>query len=269
MPDDLSQDPHQESCLFCGEPERVQIFEIWGHDFMVECCCEGLHETVARDMADDPEWAKTLLRRIGMEELTGHRLRRVADDGCCGLVLDWQLRVGPVTRTAARNFVSRHHAHCRPPVTWRFEAAAFNGATMVGVVLVGNPVARALGQRGILEVNRLCIRRDVPRALAWNAASMLYGWAAREAGQRGWDKLITYTRADENARSLVAAGWIQEATVRGRGWHSDARRRSNTNSFIDKVRWAKPLKPGRARPERKTLPSPPANHPPPPWWLAA
>src|SRR3954447_17432670 len=79
MPDGVSSARRQEPCLFCGEPERVEVFEIWDHNFALECCCEGLHETVARDMADDPEWAKTLLRRIGMEELAGHRLRRLAD----------------------------------------------------------------------------------------------------------------------------------------------------------------------------------------------
>ena len=30
-------------------------------------------------MADDPAWARDLLRQLGAEELLGHRLRRVAD----------------------------------------------------------------------------------------------------------------------------------------------------------------------------------------------
>ena len=191
----------------------------------------------------------------------------MAVDGCCGLVLHWQLRIGSVTRPIARTFIARHHRHCRPPVTWRLEAAAFNRGTMVGVVPVGNPVARAVGQRNILEVNRLCIRRDMPRPLAWNAASMLCGWAAREAWRRGWDKIIMYTRADEAGRSLVAAGWISEATVRGRGWHGDVRRRSNTNSFIDKVRWSKTLKPRRS--QQATAPKTPYGAAEQPWWLAA
>jgi hypothetical protein len=116
---------------------------------------------------------------------------------------------------------------------------------MLGTVIVGNPVAPAFNGRGTLEVNRLCIRRDVPRALAWNAASMLYGWSAREAERRGWSHIITYTRADEEGTSVRAAGWQQEATVRGRGWHSSRRTRANTNAWIDKVRWGKPLRPRR------------------------
>jgi hypothetical protein len=45
-----------------------------------------------------------------------------------------------------------------------------------------------------------------------------------------------------------AAGWQQEAIVRGRGWHSCRRRRANTNAWIDKVRWGKPLRPRRSNP---------------------
>jgi hypothetical protein len=31
------------NCLFCGEPELVEIHEVWDHEFMFETCCEGLH----------------------------------------------------------------------------------------------------------------------------------------------------------------------------------------------------------------------------------
>ena len=65
------------------------------------------------------------------------------------------------------------------------------------------------------EVNRLCIRRDTAAALRWNAASMLYGWCAREAARQGWRKIITYTRVDEPGTSLRAAGWNQEGQRKG------------------------------------------------------
>lgn len=226
-------------CLFCGEPERAEIFEVWGHEFMLETCCEGLHEQIAMEMNHDPEWARHFIRSAGIETICGRKLRRVADDGGCGLILDWQLALKPVPTSAVRQFIARHHAHCGVPVTWRFHNAVFNGATLIGVAVVGNPVAPALMKRGILEVNRLCVRRDTPAALRWNAASMLYGWCAREAQRRGWQKIITYTRKDEPGTSLEAAGWQREAIVRGRGWHSRRRRRSNKNSWIDKIRWSR------------------------------
>jgi hypothetical protein len=72
---------------------------------------------------------------------------------------------------------------------------------------------------------------------------MLYGWCAREAARLGWSKIITYTRADEVGTSLRAAGWEQEGRVHGRGWHGARRSRSNTNSWIDKVRWSRELRP--------------------------
>ena len=242
----MLDDDEGAQCLFCGEPERVEIFDIWSdHAFMLECCCEALHEAIVRDLGDDPAWARRLLLRLGVEDLTGHRLRRLADDGCCGLVLDWQLVLRDIGFGSVRRFIDRHHAHCGAPVTWRFGQGCWNGGTLVGVVSVGNAVSRALARQGALEVNRLCIRRDMPRPLAWNCASMLYGWSAREAERRGWPRIVTYTRADEAGDSLIAAGWTREAMVRGRGWHGGRRARTNRNAFIDKVRWGKALYPHR------------------------
>ncbi len=235
MPNDSSA----PTCLFCGQSEHADIFEVWGHEFMIQTCCEALHEQIATEMNDDPDWARDFVRSLGMEDICGHKLRRIADDGGCGLVLDWQLRFKSIPFGAVRRFIARHHDHCGVPVTWRFHNAVFNGPTLVGVAVVGNPVAPGLMGRGILEVNRLCVRRDTPDALRWNAASMLYGWCAREAQHRGWQKIITYTRSDEAGTSLQAAGWKRESTVRGRGWHSSRRRRSNRNGWIDKVRWSR------------------------------
>lgn len=230
-------------CLYCGNPERVEIFEIWsGHEFMLETCCEAMHETVAHEIAADPAWGRRLLKSLGVELFAGHGLRRVADDGCYGLVLDWNLTVRPVAFSTARAFVDRHHAHCGGPAAWRFGAAVWNGWTLVGVVMVGNPVAPSYAGRGMVEVNRLCVRRDIPVALRWNACSMLYGWAAREAERRGFDKIITYTREDEDGTSLRAAGWVKETRVRGRSWHSGRRARRTRNAWVGKDRWSRQLR---------------------------
>jgi len=121
-------------CFFCGEPEVVELFEIWGHEFMWETCCPSLHESLCQQVADDPPWGRELLRRMGVEVFTGHQLRRLADDGVGGLVLDWQLQARPITFKAACAFVRAHHAHCGPPVTARFSLSAWNGATLVGVL---------------------------------------------------------------------------------------------------------------------------------------
>lgn len=245
---DLAGTGHDPLCLFCGEEEHASLFEAWASgEFVIHTCCEGLNEVLAAEMARESKWGRDFLRSLGAEEMLGHELRRVVDDGCAQLLLDYQLRIRPVALREAQAFVQHHHAHCGPPVTARFQAAVWNGFQMLGVALVGNPVARALCGRGIVEVNRLCIRRDVPSALRWNAASMLLGWCAAEAERRGWERIVTYLRQDESAVSVRAAGWHEEARVRGRGWHSARRARSNRNGWVDKVRWGKALCPVPAR----------------------
>ena len=259
MPDGRPPEMQREPCLFCGQAERIEIFEVWGHEFMFETCCEGLHEQVVAEMNDDPAWARRLLQRLDVEDLCGHALRRVADDECCGLVLDWQLEIAPIGHACARSFVQKHHQHCRPPAVWRFHTGIFNGRTLLGVAIVGNPVAPALNGRGIVEVNRLCIRRDTAKPLRWNAASMLYGWCAREAARRGWTNIITYTRIDELGTPPRAAGWQPESKIRGRGWHSLRRPRSNANNaFVAKIRWSRTLRP---KPPEYASPRA-AKHPP-------
>lgn len=249
------------ACMFCGGMEVLGIGDIWtDHTFTLDSCCEGLLEQVSAEMQRDPQWARELMRRLGAEALTGQRLRRVCDGDGGTPMLDYKLQVHPVTFAAAYAFVRRHHAHCGPPVTWRFGAALSNGRhTMLGVVMVGNPVARALNGRGIVEVNRLCVRRDLAPMLTRDACSKLYAEASRLAERAGFTRIVTYTQVDEEGGSLRAAGWLPEATTRGRGWHSARRARSNTNALVDKVRWGRALHPrpaGRPRPPVSAVPMP-------------
>ena len=244
-------------CPWCREPAVLELAEAWtDHAFQLETCCEAAHEEVCAGLANDPAWARDLLRQLGAEVLLGGTLRRVADTGCGQLLLDWKLEIRPVSFAVAAGFVRRHHAHNAAPVAWRYGAAIANGPTrLLGVVMVGNPVARGLMGRGMVEVNRLCIRRDVPRVLAWNACSQLYGWAAREAETRGFSRIVTYTRADEDGTSLTASGWARDARVRGRSWSSPARARRDQGVPIDKCRWSRALHPHRAAP-RPSAPNP-------------
>ncbi|MFK4046384.1 Hypothetical protein HVIM_03893 (plasmid) [Roseomonas mucosa] len=243
-------------CCHCGETAVLELAEAWSdHAFQIETCCLAAYEEVCAGMAEDPAWARDLLRHLGAEVLLGHGLRRVADTGCGQLLLDWKLEIRPVSFAHAADFVRRHHAHNAAPTAWRYGAAITNGVSLLGVVMVGNPVARGLMGRGTVEVNRLCIRRDVPRVLAWNACSQLYGWAAREAEARGFERIVTYTRVDEEGGSLRACGWIREAHVRGRLWNSPMRARTDRASLIDKHRWSRALKPRRAAPRASVLPA--------------
>lgn len=237
----------QLRCLYCNEVERAELLEVWGpREFMLDTCCFGMSEAVSEFLASDPSAAGRWLGKLGINEL----LRAVP--GCAGglrrvieadgqLLLDWNLEVVPIQWAKARDFVQTHHRHCKPPRGWRFGAGLMNGSDLVGVVVVGRPVARMLDHHRIVEVNRLCVRQDLPRGLEWNACSMLYGWAAREAKRRSFERIITYTLDSEAGTSLAAAGWAPDSRTRGRRWDAPSRPRGDNSPTEDKIRWSRTL----------------------------
>lgn len=66
------------------------------------------------------------------------------------------LELVPITLKEANAFVERYHRHHRPVVGHKFSIAASDGEKIVGVAIVGRPVARYLDNGLTLEVNRLC-----------------------------------------------------------------------------------------------------------------
>jgi hypothetical protein len=235
------------TCLFCGEPEVAEIFEVWSSsEFMMEACCPDFQEAINEFMAEDPKGAANWLNEKGAGALFKNGVRRVVDnDG--QLILDWNLTLAPVSLADAKAFVRAHHRHNKPPAGWRFGMGLRNGVQMVAVLMVGRPVARGLDKDRVVEVNRLCVRSDVPEGLVWNACSMLYGWSAREAQKRGFERIVTYIRADEPGVTLKAAGWAIDGRVKGRSWNCPSRPRMDACEIIDKIRWAKGLKPATRR----------------------
>lgn len=228
-------------CLHCGEREYVELLEAWETgEFMLATCCEAVHEVVVDDMNRDPEYRIQLLRELGAEAVFENTLRRVAD--CDGqFLLDFKLDIRDIGLAAARAFVDKHHAHNEPPVGWRYGAAIYNARQLIGVAMVGRPVARMIDATTTVEVNRLCVRRDIASELAWNACSQLYGWAARQAKRRGFKKIITYTLESEDGTALKAAGWIPEALTKGGSWNCPSRYRQDTAPTCRKTRWARYL----------------------------
>ncbi len=226
-------------CPYCGELEEIDLLDAWASgEFMFSTCCETAHEAVLHAMEDDPAYRVALLRRLGAESAFGSSLRRVAEaDG--QYLLDFNLDIRPVTLKEAREFVATHHEHNAPPVSWKYGGAIYNGFQRIGVVMVGRPVARMLDATTIVEANRVCVRRDLPAVLRWNACSQLYGWAARQAKTRGFKKIITYTLEDELGTTLRAAGWIPEAKTRGGSWNRPSRPRHDVAPQCQKIRWAR------------------------------
>jgi hypothetical protein len=223
-----------------------EISECWGHEFFFETCCEARHDMLVAEMNADPKSAAERLRGMSFEGLTGQRLRAV-DASLPGLLADYRLRVEAVAFRDAKAFVGAHHEHCKPPAGWRFGAACWNGPSLIGVVMVGRPVARMIDAREVVEVNRLCLDRTLPDALRRNASSMLYGHAAREARRRGFSRIITYTLVSERGHSLRAAGWTVDGHTRGGVWSCPSRPRGANTPTEPKTRWARNLHRPRAR----------------------
>jgi hypothetical protein len=149
------------------------------------------------------------------------------------------MELWPLTIERAKQYVSRSHRHHRPPLGGLFALGAGKGGELVGVVIVGRPVARHLDSGLTAEVTRCCTD-GTP-----NACSFLYGAAWRAARGLGYRRLVTYTLPEEGGASLRGAGWRPDHRVVGREWnhrHNPAwlglGDRANDHPLGDKQRWA-------------------------------
>jgi hypothetical protein len=129
----------------------------------------------------------------------------------------------------ANEFVARHHRHHKPVVGHKFSIGAALDGVIVGVVIVGRPVARRRDDGDTLEVTRLCSTGEK------NACSFLYGAAARAAFALGYRRIGTYIRADEPGTSLAAAGWRMVASTPGRSWSVPSRPRKDQTDLIPRL----------------------------------
>lgn len=142
-----------------------------------------------------------------------------------------RLEVCPMTLGEACAFVTAKHRHHPAPVGGLFAIGAMLGEQIVGVAIVGRPVARRLDGDYTAEVTRLA--SDGTR----NACSLLYGAAWRACRAMGYRKLVTYTLASEPGESLRGAGWRVVAEVRGRSWSCASRPRVDKHPLQAKLRW--------------------------------
>ncbi|QZT61276.1 XF1762 family protein [Mycolicibacterium austroafricanum] len=144
------------------------------------------------------------------------------------------LQICPITFGEASAFVSAHHRHHPAPTGHKFSiAVADQDGAVVGVAMVGRPVARHLDDGWTLEVNRTCTTG------VKNANSMLYGAAWRAAKALGYRRLITYTLASESGGSLRASGWrvVAERSSR-KGWDCPSRPRVDTTDYgVQRTLW--------------------------------
>jgi hypothetical protein len=109
----------------------------------------------------------------------------------------------PINLKEAKEFVASFHRHNKPPHGALFAVGVSDGAEMVGVAIVGRPVARMLDDGQTVEVVRCCVKNNSPKG----ACSFLYARCWNAAKALGWKRLITYTLQSEGGASLRGAGW--------------------------------------------------------------
>lgn len=142
-----------------------------------------------------------------------------------------KLKSFPVELDQANAFVAEHHRHHRPVVGHKFSIGAGLGGKVVGVVIVGRPVARMRDDGVTLEVTRLAT--DGTK----NACSFLYGCAARAAFALGYKRIGTYILNTEPGTSLKAAGWRLIGSAGGGSWSRADRLRIDTHPKQGKLLW--------------------------------
>jgi hypothetical protein len=130
-----------------------------------------------------------------------------------------RLVLQPITLRAAQEWVACYHRHSKPPQGMKFALGAAQGDDLVGVGIVGRPVARNLDDGWTLEVLRICTTGEP------NVCSFLYGACWRAARALGYRKLVSYTLASEPGTSLRAAGWRVVGEVKPQTWDRPSRAR--------------------------------------------
>jgi hypothetical protein len=144
----------------------------------------------------------------------------------------------PVNLGEAQEFVRNFHRHNKPPIRCIFSLGCSDGAELVGVAMIGRPVARMLDDGRTLEVVRVCVNDKAPKG----ACSFLYSRAWKAASALGWERLVTYTLQDEGGASLRGAGWKCVGCLPARnagGWQNRPGREWQEVVGQSKFRWEK------------------------------
>jgi hypothetical protein len=141
------------------------------------------------------------------------------------------LRITPITLREANAFVARLHRHHGPTRGCLFCVAVALGDVIVGVAIVGRPVARMLQDGYTAEVTRVCTDGTE------HAASKLYGACWRAAQQLGYRRMLTYVLNTEPGTTLKAAGWKCYGEAGGGSWSREGRPRVDLHPTQIKIRW--------------------------------
>lgn len=139
----------------------------------------------------------------------------------------------PLNLDEANEFVANFHRHNKPVVGHRFCIGLEQDGVLVGVAIVGRPVARMADNGFTAEITRLCVV-NAPK----NACSMLYRACWRAWVAMGGKKMISYTLASEPGSSLKGAGFRCVGMVNAEHWSRESRKREWQPVFgQQKLKW--------------------------------
>jgi hypothetical protein len=144
------------------------------------------------------------------------------------------LELVPVTLREANSFVEQYHRHHKPARGCICCVGVGDGTKVVGIAIVGRPVARKLQDGWTAEVTRVCTTGER------NACSTLYAASWRAARALGYRRLVTYTLPEESGASLRGAGWKCLGEVGGGSWSRKQRPRIDTHPLQKKLKWEAP-----------------------------
>ncbi|KKN60106.1 hypothetical protein LCGC14_0535750 [marine sediment metagenome] len=134
------------------------------------------------------------------------------------------MNLQPITLKEAMRFVNDNHRHHRAPQGGLFAIGLSERDIVIGVAIVGRPVARMLQNGYTAEVTRLCVKEGY-----YNACSMLYSACWRAARAMGYKRLITYILQSESGKSLEASGYKLVGEAGGGTWNREDRPRVDTH----------------------------------------
>lgn len=143
------------------------------------------------------------------------------------------MKIIPISLKRANEFVTEHHRHNKKVPGHKWSLGLEHEGKLVGVAIIGRPVARKADDGLTLEVTRLAT--DGTK----NACSKLYARAKRIVQLFGYERLITYTLTEESGASLRAIGARAEHIVpASQGWHSRPNRAHQEVEHKEKIRWS-------------------------------
>lgn len=129
--------------------------------------------------------------------------------------------------------VDEWHRHLDRPQGARFAVSAWQDGRLVGVALVGNPIARMTATRDKAAAEVLRVATDGTP----NACSFLYARAKRAAQALGFVRVLTKTLPEESGASLRAVGAEPQGVSRAEAWDRVNRRRAQSAPVSKKLRW--------------------------------